>query len=352
MQDNETQQINNNEDKPKGLISEQLLGKLNIGRLLMLMLLTLVLCSFGLLSMFAAVPMTMAFLIFGFKKSIIISGSVSVLLFGFISVGQLSADWVYVASSFLFANFIALIISQMIIKNIHPARGLVIYGGAIIAIVFIIFGFIGMGLETSISEKVGEFITKSFDTLKSHDNYKVIISAGGPESRNLQDLIDNPEKVTTEILNWSVSTVFVSFFFVIWLNIFLVLRNSLLWKELHGYSFTKHDLTNFKLPVGAIFVLILSLVMILVGDYVFKDLGEIIGLNILYCLGIFYFFSGFGVYLDFLDSVNIRGFFRNVLIVITIFMAFKVIALIGVLDTWINFRKFLKKNENNEGDII
>jgi hypothetical protein len=44
-----------------------------------------------------------------------------------------------------------------------------------------------------------------------------------------------------------------------------------------------------------------------------------------------------------------RGFFRTILVVFTVFVAYWMLALIGVFDMFVNFRKlFLKMNSKGE----
>jgi uncharacterized protein YybS (DUF2232 family) len=62
-------------------------------------------------------------------------------------------------------------------------------------------------------------------------------------------------------------------------------------------------------------------------------------------MGLFYFFQGFGLYYQFIHSIQINRFFRTLLLLLMVTAAYKFLAIIGFLDVWINFRKYLVKKK-------
>ena len=68
-----------------------------------------------------------------------------------------------------------------------------------------------------------------------------------------------------------------------------------------------------------------------------------IGFTIIKCLGIFYFFQGFGVFSDLLSFLGIVGFFRTLMVVFVIFTGKYLIAAAGLFDNWFDFRKYFVK---------
>ena len=74
--------------------------------------------------------------------------------------------------------------------------------------------------------------------------------------------------------------------------------------------------------------------------------GPVMGISLLKILGVFYFFQGFGIYVDFLDHVRIFGFLRSILVVLIVLTANQMLALVGLFDMFVNFRKFLKKKDH------
>ena len=80
-------------------------------------------------------------------------------------------------------------------------------------------------------------------------------------------------------------------------------------------------------------------------EYEGMEMAGAIGLTGLSTLGVFYFFQGFGIYLAFLDSFKVTGFVRTLLVVATVMMANKMIAIIGLLDMFLDFKKMINKND-------
>jgi hypothetical protein len=104
-------------------------------------------------------------------------------------------------------------------------------------------------------------------------------------------------------------------------------------------------LLNFKVPFEFVLVLALGLILALFAEKLGSLQFETLGFTIIKCLGIFYFFQGFGVFSDMLNFLGVTGFFRTLLVMITIFMASYLIAVAGLFDNWFDFRKyFVKRN--------
>jgi len=131
----------------------------------------------------------------------------------------------------------------------------------------------------------------------------------------------------------------------------MILRNSLVWRIRHAYPFGLKDLVRYKVPDFFVWPLIAGLALFL-GAEAIAPWAEVLGGNILACLGIFFFFQGFGVFVDLLSFLGINGFFRSILIVSTVFMGWKVLVLAGLFDIWVDFRRFMKTKKNDEGDSL
>jgi hypothetical protein len=87
-----------------------------------------------------------------------------------------------------------------------------------------------------------------------------------------------------------------------------------------------------------------GLVLILWGNQLGFQYSEFVGMTILHCLGIFYFFQGFGVFSDLLSFLGIMGFFRTLVVMIVIFLkGGYLIAAAGLFDNWFEFRKYFVK---------
>ena len=92
--------------------------------------------------------------------------------------------------------------------------------------------------------------------------------------------------------------------------------------------------------------------MLVGADYGLPKESEVIGRNLLYCLGVFYLFQGFGVYNDFLKYLRIGGFIKTLFIAFTLILGARYLALLGIFDLWFDFRRFFTNSKKDEGDTI
>ena len=126
-----------------------------------------------------------------------------------------------------------------------------------------------------------------------------------------------------------------------------------LWRSVHSYPYNIRNLTSFKVPFSFVWPLIIGLVLAVGNAYEqLGDWAEVAGYNILLMLGIFYFFQGFGILSELLNKWRIFGFFRTMVIFFSVIMGYQVLALVGVLDTWVDFRRLFNKKNNDEGDKL
>ena len=315
-------------------------------RWIFLGLLSMALSSFVPMSIFAPAPLAIAYLIYGRKMGLILSvmggGTFAVM-------SALTGTSPMLVALYFVSAFYAVLVAEIILRKVEPVKGLIKTGGFIIGIIVLLFGLMDMMGEASISSLVDD-IVNSFITKIKTDNSELL--AGGTEqARVIKSYIEHPEDITKEILAWIPSMLFITVFLTLWTSLFLVLRNSTQWRSFVKYPFSTRSLSRFKVPDYFVYPLIVSLALTLGGEYLgVGELGVSIGANLLYCLGVFYFFQGFGIYLDFLNFLKIIGIMRSLLVLMTIMMAWKLLVFVGIFDMWINFRKFLKRKDINEGD--
>jgi uncharacterized protein YybS (DUF2232 family) len=58
-----------------------------------------------------------------------------------------------------------------------------------------------------------------------------------------------------------------------------------------------------------------------------------------------------GVIFAFLNHLGVFGFFRTLMVILLFFMAKEIIPLVGLFDGWFDFRKRMKKKDN-EGESL
>lgn len=318
---------------------------LTVGKLVFLGIVSVALCNFGPLVVFSPVPLILAFLLYGFKKTAIMSGVIFSLLLG-VSAGY-NAAFFQVAMSFFMTTFFGVTISVLIMKKIAPIR-IVTYTGLMVMSFFIVSALIGnMIVEVPLTQSLNEAITSSVTQFREKNIDA--LKASGTEAKVVIDFLSDPQKIVNLVYEWGFAIIFIFVFLTSWGSTMLVLRNSMLWRSFWHYPHGVKQLVKYKVPFVYIWPLIIALIATVGGMYGYLDqVYQVIGLNVLYCLGVFYFFQGVGIYLDLLTALKIVGFFRSVLVIMTVVMAYQILPFIGLIDNWFDIRKLFKKNKDKE----
>jgi MFS family permease len=327
---------------------EVILGRLSMGKLVFLCVVSLALSVVGPLSLFAPLPLAIAFLLYGVLKTFGVVAVIAVSTFALSTASTQMMELSYYGVILSVASLLAFAISSIILRGEHPVKGLLHRGFVVLGIILSLVVVAEVVSPEPLTSQIEAFTTRNFEVIQQNENYKQAIEAGGEQARILQEVFSNPKEVLSQFYQWVFAGVFVGIFFVLWITLFMILRNGMIWKSIHNYKYTIKDLVNFQVPEVFAYVVVLGLGLFIGGEYLGGPVLEIIGGNIIYCLGIFYFFQGMGVYIEFLKYLKITGFMRNVLTIMTIFFAYRVVAIAGLFDLWANFRKYFKKNE---GDI-
>lgn len=320
----------------------------SVAKLLFLAVMTVALSSLGPLGFFAPVPLAIAFLLYGRLVTFAVAA---------VSVGLLwSASMVVpgfpmrIAGMYLMVLLYAFLVAEVIFRNINPVRGLIFAG-----LILVIFsGTLLIAYDrtnpTTLKGQISQVVSSTLMELKKQKAPSSEIS--GEEERAFDDFVSKPEVLTNEIYSSLPFIVFAMSYFGLWISLYVTLRNSLVWryKVLYGYSLK--DLTNFKVPDFFVYPLILSLVLMIGADQGLPAGSEVVGRNLLYSLGVFYLFQGFGVYNDFLKFLRIRGFMKTLFIAFTFILASKFLAILGIFDLWFDFRRFFTNLKKDKGDTI
>lgn len=321
----------------------------SFGKLMFLAVISVALCSFGPLSVFAPVPLILAFLLYGRLTTLFLGGVCTGALW---LVSAKFAIPLVIAGMYLIAFLYAILIAEVILRNINPVKGLIYSGIILVTIVggaLIAYEQLG---KVSIKAELQASVIKLLAMVKEQNKDNATLQSNGEEARAFQDFISKPEELANEIYGILPSIIFVFVFFGLWISLYMTLRNSVIWRYKNLYSYSLKDLINFRAPDFFVWPLILSLVCVVGSDYGLPKIAEVIGSNLLYCLGVFYLFQGFGVYNAFLKYLKIGGFLKTMFVVFTLVMAYKFLAILGMFDMWFDFRKFLTNKKKDEGDIL
>jgi hypothetical protein len=335
--------------KPGVLNNKVFDSRASLGKLTFLIVISVALCSFGPLSVFAPVPLILAFLLYGRLTTLLIGGACTSALW-FVSVKF--AIPLMIAGMYLTAFLYAILIAEVILRNINPVKGLIYSGIILVTLIgcsLIAYDQLG---KVSVKTELKTSVVKLLAMVKEQNKNNEALNSNGEEARAYQDFMSKPEELANEIYSVLPSIIFVFVFFGLWISLYMALRNSVIWRYKNLYSYSLKDLINFRAPDFFVWPLIVSLVGVVGADYGLPKGAEIIGSNLLYCLGVFYLFQGFGVYNAFLKYLKIGGFLKTLFVVFTLVMAYKFLAILGMFDMWFDFRKFLTNSKKDEGDIL
>lgn len=319
----------------------------SVGKLVFIAIITIALCSFLPMTILAPIPLAIAFLLYG---------RLTTFLTGVLSVGAL---WgltilfkgfpVAVIGFYLLAFCNAFLVAEVILRNVNPVKGLssiVVLFFVFISALLIAYNYAG---PRSLKAEINNSVISVGAELKKQN---VDLAKVDPFTKSLFESFDKPDVLTADLFASLPWTIFVFSFLGLGLCLYITLRNSAIWRSKVVYSYSLKDLTQFKAPEWFVWPLIVSLVLLLGVDYGLPKSSEVVGMNLLICLGIFYVFQGLGVYSDFLRFARIGGFIKILFLFFILYAGLPFLVILGIFDMWFNFRRFFTKTKKDEGDIL
>jgi len=317
--------------------------QLTTGRLLLLGVSSVILCVSFIMSVFAPFPLALAVIMYGRVKGYLtgLAGLALSFLFASAVYGDLTLFGFYICV-FIFGIGIA----EIVMRGKHPVKGMVSFGLGFILLVAGAFTMMMSSLKTTPREFIIEQIEKSAD--KIAEQKKAVEMSGDKDSIQVLQLLDRPDLLAKEMMESFPSYFFMGVFLMLWFNTFLVLKSRRLLFSGQEFSYDEKCLLNFQVPFGYVLILLVGLVLAVWGEKFGTLPYETIGFTIIKCMGIFYFFQGFGVFSELLNFIGIGGFARTLIVMITIFMGSYLIAVAGLFDNWFEFRKYFVKRKTED----
>lgn len=325
-----------NQSNLKNLSFLETVGKATLAgnglwRLLVLVLMALLLSNLCLqfqpLVFIAPVPLVIASLVYGKKTALSL---VIPLAMGIMLAGLIDPSWLYFATTFMFTIIFSVGSSLAFENKVAPYRAVTYTGSIIAGIVW------GSYLYTTLIAKID---LEKLILLKLQEVQKVGMATSSALSL---------EELVTQIY----SSLPIIFTFVpylgAWIFVLLIINNKPNWYRYQAYPYGIKDMMSFKTPYYFVYALVIGLAMGMAGHQFKIDelwTGSMILLNL---LSAYYFFQGFGIFWETLAKFEIKGFFRTFLIFVVIIWAMMWVALIGLFDTWFDFRKFLENKMEGE----
>ncbi len=317
--------------------------QLSKGRLILLGMSSVILCISFVMSVFAPFPLALASILYGRGLGVLtgLAGLGITFAFATFLYQDLTLFWFYGC-----VLIFGLGIAEIVVRNINPIKGIVIFGFAFILAV----AGTGTYLLKSKNLTAEQFILQQMELSKDkiEQQKKVIEQSTDKDSIEVLQLLDRPDLLAKELIASFPAYFFMGVFLMLWFNSFLALKSRRLLLSAQDYPYTEKNLLNFKVPFSVIPVLIVGFVLAIWGNSMGNLNWEPVGITIIKCLGIFYFFQGFGVMSDLLTFLGIMGFFRSIMVMIVILMANYLIAAAGLFDNWFDFRKYFVKRKTEE----
>ncbi len=314
--------------------------QLSTSRLLLLGVSSVVLCISLIMTVFAPFPIALAVILYGRAKGYL-TGLVGLLVsFAFATmVYQDLTLFGFYACVFVFGIGIA----EIVKRDLSPVKGVVVFGLGFILTVSTAVTLFFRSQNVTPKQFIMAQIEQSSDKLE--EQKKLIEQRGDSDTIQYLQILDRPDLLAQELIESFPSVLFMGVFLILWFNMFLALKSRRLLFSGEDHPYTERNLLYFKVPFGFVLVLALGLVLAVWGKDFGREVYEIIGYSIIKCLGIFYFFQGFGVFSELLNFLGIVGLFRSLIVMVVIFMANYLIAAAGLFDNWFDFRKyFVKRN--------
>ncbi|ATH08791.1 hypothetical protein BIY24_12780 [Halobacteriovorax marinus] len=323
---------------------EKVFGQLTNGKLVFLAVISLLLSVAGPLIVFAPIPLCIAFLLYGKGKTFgLIAATIAVIVGASFLVSSLEGTRM-MSLYFVVTSIVAFLTARVVWNKQNPVSALLKNGFSVFTVLALLFGLLVMLSGKTTVDMFTDTVVQVGDSLKASKGFDNFLAEGGEQAEAMKFIIDKPKEVAILVLRMTFAVTFVGTFFFLWISQFMLMRNSLIWRQFYDYPYKMKDLVRFKVPEQFVYGLILAMALIPLGSFVFESqLMETIGWNIVYSLGIFYFFQGFGIVSDALDTYGIFGFFRSIVVILSIFMGYQAVTILGIADIWIDFRKFLKK---------
>jgi len=244
----------------------------------------------------------------------------------------------------IYTSFVvfSVLITEAVLRHWRPARSLIIIGTLFISLI----GICGLAHltvnKTTLMAETTTFVASQIKVLEE-------AKKAGHFSQDLADL--GLARPVADIAQEAISTIpgylFMGVFFLLWVNMYLVLKGRRLLQPGHKHAYDENALLNFKMPLAGVYVVAIGLALAIWGQEVSPLWGEAMGLLLLRSIGVFYFFQGFGVALVFLNHFQIVGFFRTLFVMAVVFFVPWMVALLGLFDTWFDFNQKLKKKVTN-----
>jgi hypothetical protein len=258
------------------------------------------------------------------------------------SIGAGEFNRSYILGGYIFFWGIAVLITEVIHRVKTAEKALFVSGISVFLFTVISSHLYLMQKNKTANEFVLEKVVETKKQLEEHQ--QKIMQDGGESGIEFLNMFKEPEKLVETIMDNIYVVVFIGSFVLSWINLITIPWASSFFSPMPA-SFYIRRLVLFRVPDYCVWIVISLLLMLILGQQMGLPNIEQFAYLGLPVMGLFYFFQGFGLYYQFIHSIQINRFFRTLLLLLMVTAAYKFLAIIGFLDVWINFRKYLVKKK-------
>jgi len=321
--------------------AENTTAQIPTSRIFMLGAMSILLCMSYFLTLFSPLPIAIAAQTYGRAKGYLLGVACWLVV-------TLLGQFVLKDMSFAYFYFIALIfavmVSEISLRTVAPYKGIVLNGILMLVLSAGLIAIIVAKSELSLREILVEELRAT--TEQFNLNRDKFAPETSKETINALAIFSKPELLADELMKSFPGYFIMSVFFTLWANLFVLLRIRRVMNPFGQMAFTDKTMLELKLPDWCIYPVIVALGLSVWGDQLMGPMGNIYGMTLLKAVGVFYFFQGFGIISQFLTHWKIFGIFRIILVMFVIFTGAWLVAVIGLADMWINFKRFLNKQNS------
>lgn len=226
----------------------------------------------------------------------------------------------------------------------------------IFLMLFTFYKFGSLNLE-KIFPIVESFAQKTIEDPASKEIIAELKKSSAPEATEALRLLESPSKFASQIMFMIPTYMLATYFIVGFFTIFFLGRGQAFFEQSLRSNWIKEVILDFKnhdiMILGALIALVWNLFYSKFPLSPFwMEHGPLIGSGLITFFGVFFFFQGLMCLLHLFNLWGIKGFIGSIIIFVVLFMALKLVAILGLIDMWMDFRSknFYLKIDNNKSN--
>ncbi len=238
-------------------------------------------------------------------------------------------DFVY----FFLLGFLGVVLSEVLRKNCSIEKTVIYCGGILLSLGLAILMYLSL-----ISGSMPWSVIGTHISLVVQENIDMYSRAGIP-LQHIELIRNNADQITRVLVGLFPSIALVGTIFLVWVNILegkWLFRKKGMWYPSFG------DLSLWKTLDKTVWLVVIAGICIMVP----LETLRILGLNILIVLLFIYMLQGLAIMSFFFQTKNVPVLLRafGYLLVFAQQFLLLIVAVVGLIDTWIDFRKLDRKS--------